>query len=82
MQEIYKNFLIPTEIRFDNLGLNTYRVTLEPFERGFGHTIGNALRRILISSMPGAAICSAQINGVMHEFSSQKALRKTWLSCL
>ncbi|MBM4211831.1 MAG: DNA-directed RNA polymerase subunit alpha [Gammaproteobacteria bacterium] len=76
MQEIYKNFLIPTEIRFDNLGLNTYRVTLEPFERGFGHTIGNALRRILISSMPGAAICSAQINGVMHEFSSAEGIKE------
>ena len=50
-------------------------MTLEPFERGFGHTIGNALRRILISSMPGAAICSA-LEGVMHEFSSAEGIRE------
>ena len=76
MQEIYKDFLIPSDIKFDDLGLNSYRVTLEPFERGFGHTVGNALRRILISSMPGAAICSAQIDGVMHEFSSSEGVKE------
>ena len=45
-------------------------VILEPLERGFGHTLGNALRRILLSSMPGCAILSAEIEGVLHEYST------------
>lgn len=76
MQDIYTDFLIPSEIKFDEVSSNTYRITLEPFERGFGHTIGNALRRILISSMPGSAICSATLEGVMHEFSSAEGIRE------
>ena len=44
------------------------RVSLEPLERGFGHTLGNALRRILLSSIPGHAIVEAQIEGVLHEY--------------
>ena len=45
------------------------KVALEPLERGFGHTLGNALRRILLSSIPGAAITECQIEGVLHEYS-------------
>lgn len=76
MQEIYSDFLIPSNINFDEVAFNTFRVTLEPFERGFGHTIGNALRRILLSSMPGSAICKANIDGVMHEFSSSDGIKE------
>jgi DNA-directed RNA polymerase subunit alpha len=43
---------------------------MEPFERGYGHTLGNALRRILLSSMPGAAVTEVKIAGVLHEYSS------------
>ena len=43
---------------------------LEPLERGFGHTLGNALRRILLSSMPGCAITEVEIDGVLHEYSA------------
>jgi DNA-directed RNA polymerase subunit alpha len=46
------------------------RIELEPFERGFGTTIGNSLRRILLSSLKGAAITSVKIDGVLHEFST------------
>jgi len=46
------------------------KVVLEPLERGFGHTLGNALRRILLSSMPGAAVAEVEIEGVEHEFST------------
>ncbi|NOY73088.1 MAG: DNA-directed RNA polymerase subunit alpha [Gammaproteobacteria bacterium] len=46
------------------------RVTLEPLERGFGHTLGNALRRILLSSLPGCAITEVQIENVLHEYST------------
>jgi hypothetical protein len=45
-------------------------VSIEPLERGFGLTIGNALRRILLSSLQGAAVTSIQIDGILHEFSS------------
>ena len=51
------------------------KITLEPFESGLGYTLGNALRRILLSSMPGAAVVEASIEGVDHEYSSLPGLR-------
>ncbi|HSJ47466.1 MAG TPA: DNA-directed RNA polymerase subunit alpha [Gammaproteobacteria bacterium] len=51
-------------------------VTLEPLERGFGHTLGNALRRILLSSMPGCAVTSVEIDGVLHEYSSMEGVQE------
>ena len=66
------SYLIPKskDLKIKDRGNNNIQITLEPFERGFGHTIGNALRRILLSSMPGAAITEAHIDGVMHEYST------------
>ncbi len=52
------------------------KVTVEPLEKGFGQTIGNSLRRILLSSIQGAAVTSIQIDGVLHEFSSIKGVRE------
>lgn len=52
------------------------RVVMEPFERGFGHTLGNALRRILLSSMPGAAPTEIAIDGVLHEYSTLEGVRE------
>jgi DNA-directed RNA polymerase subunit alpha len=52
------------------------RVVMEPFERGFGHTLGNALRRILLSSMPGAAPTEMIIEGVLHEYSTLEGVRE------
>ncbi|NLD33417.1 MAG: DNA-directed RNA polymerase subunit alpha [Clostridiales bacterium] len=46
------------------------RFTVEPLDRGYGHTLGNALRRVLLSSLPGAAVTSIQIEGIQHEFST------------
>src|SRR6186713_3720828 len=46
------------------------KVVMEPFERGFGHTLGNALRRVLLSSMPGYAPTEVRISGVLHEYSA------------
>jgi DNA-directed RNA polymerase subunit alpha len=46
------------------------KVVMEPFERGYGHTLGNALRRILLSSMPGCAATEVSIEGVLHEYST------------
>ena len=52
------------------------RIVAEPLERGYGMTLGNALRRILLSSLQGAAVTSMQINGVLHEFSSLQGVRE------
>jgi DNA-directed RNA polymerase subunit alpha len=58
------------------------KVTLEPLERGFGHTLGNALRRILLSSMPGAAITEAEIDGVLHEYSTIEGVQEDVIDIL
>ncbi|HCX33611.1 MAG TPA: DNA-directed RNA polymerase subunit alpha [Rhodocyclaceae bacterium] len=52
------------------------RVVMEPFERGYGHTLGNALRRILLSSMPGYAPTEVTIDGVLHEYSTLDGVRE------
>ncbi len=70
------DFLRPRAVKVQPLGANRARVTVEPFERGFGHTLGNALRRILLSSMPGAAIVEAEIEGVLHEYTSIEGVQE------
>ncbi len=64
------NLLKPKTINVEQLGVNRAKVTLEPFERGYGHTLGNALRRVLLSSMVGHAATEVTIAGVLHEYSS------------
>ncbi len=64
------NLLQPKAIQVEQLGHNRAKVTLEPFERGYGHTLGNALRRVLLSSMVGYAVTDVTIAGVLHEYSS------------
>lgn len=64
------NLLKPKAIHVEQLGVNRAKVTLEPFERGYGHTLGNALRRVLLSSMVGYAGTEVTIAGVLHEYSS------------
>ncbi len=58
------------------------RVTMEPFERGFGHTLGNALRRILLSSLPGHAATEVAIEGVLHEYSTLDGVREDMVDLL
>ena len=70
MQESNREFLKPNVISVENIDETHARVTLEPLERGFGYTLGNALRRILLSSLPGAAVTEVRIEGVQHEYSS------------
>jgi DNA-directed RNA polymerase subunit alpha len=76
MQDIYKEFLTPNNIQVQQLTPCVSRVVLEPLERGFGYTLGNALRRILLSSMPGAAITEVSIEGISHEYSSIDGVRE------
>src|SRR5215210_3878951 len=72
MQKGMRDFQIPTKTEVDKETLtSTYgRFTAEPFERGFGMTVGNSLRRVLLSSLTGAAVVSVKIEGVLHEFST------------
>ena len=64
------NLLKPKAINVEQLGPNRAKVALEPFERGYGHTLGNAIRRVLLSSMVGYAATEVTIAGVLHEYSS------------
>src|SRR5512135_3798854 len=69
-------FLKPRIVDVQNVSPYHAKVTMEPFERGFGHTLGNALRRILLSSMTGYAPTEAQIAGVVHEYSTVDGVRE------
>jgi DNA-directed RNA polymerase subunit alpha len=73
-----KGFQLPESIQFDSDTLtDTYgKFSAEAFERGFGTTIGNALRRVLLSSIEGAAVTSIRIPGVLHEFSTFKGVKE------
>jgi len=61
MQDSATEFMRPRAVNVQQINANHAKVTVEPFERGFGHTLGNALRRVLLSSMPGAAIVEVEI---------------------
>lgn len=69
-------FLKPRSIEVEAIGPNHAKVIMEPFERGYGHTLGNALRRILLSSMTGFAPTEVQITGVVHEYSTMNGVRE------
>src|SRR5713226_9542291 len=69
-------FLKPRIVDVQNVSPNHARVIMEPFERGYGHTLGNALRRVLLSSMPGHAATEVQIAGVVHEYSTLDGVRE------
>ena len=64
MQGSVTEFLKPRLVDIEQVSSTHAKVTLEPLERGFGHTLGNALRRILLSSMPGCAVTEVEIEGV------------------
>lgn len=74
--------LTPKVLKVQSDTLNHSRIVLEPLERGFGHTLGNALRRILISSMPGCAITEATIDGVLHEYSTIEGVKEDVVNIL
>jgi DNA-directed RNA polymerase subunit alpha len=75
-------FLKPSIVDIKKFSDTRTRVVLEPLERGFGHTLGNALRRILLSSMEGTAVTEAQIDGVVHEYSVIEGVQEDVLDIL
>ncbi|MEX1057790.1 MAG: DNA-directed RNA polymerase subunit alpha [Natronospirillum sp.] len=82
MQRFINDFLIPRHIEAQEISPNRAKVILEPLERGFGHTLGSALRRILLSSLPGAAIVEVEIDGVLHEYSALEGVKEDVLDIL
>jgi DNA-directed RNA polymerase subunit alpha len=76
------DLLKPTRVEVEKLDPRRARVTVEPLERGFGYTLGNALRRILLSSIPGAAIVESEIEGVLHEYSTIEGVQEDVIDIL
>jgi DNA-directed RNA polymerase subunit alpha len=82
MQGSVTEFLKPRLVDIEQISPTHAKVTLEPLERGFGHTLGNALRRILLSSMPGCAVTEVEIVGVQHEYSSKEGVQEDIIEIL
>lgn len=79
-----EEFLKPKFVKVEPISgsRNLARISLEPLERGFGHTLGNALRRILLSSMPGCAVTDVEIQGVLHEYTTIEGVQEDVLEIL
>mgnify|MGYP003331115967 CR=1 FL=1 len=75
-EEIVLDLLNPMVIKLESQNELHSKVSIEPFERGFGYTLGNAIRRVLLSSLPGYAITEAQIDGVLHEYTTIEGVQE------
>ena len=82
MQGSLPELLKPRVVNVQVISPKHAKVTLEPLERGFGHTLGNALRRILLSSIPGCAIVEAEVSGVLHEYSTIEGVQEDVIDIL
>jgi DNA-directed RNA polymerase subunit alpha len=84
MADAVSDFLKPRIVKVEPVdGSSSHaRISLEPLERGFGHTLGNALRRILLSSMAGCAVTEVEIQGVLHEYTTLEGVREDVLEIL
>ncbi|AFZ83314.1 DNA-directed RNA polymerase subunit alpha [Candidatus Kinetoplastibacterium blastocrithidii TCC012E] len=77
-----QDFLKPRVVEVEPISHNRAKIIMEPFERGYGHTLGNALRRILLSSMEGYAPTEVQISGIVHEYSTIPGVREDLIDIL
>lgn len=82
MQRAVTEFLKPRLVDVQQVGYQRAKVVLEPLERGFGHTLGNALRRVLLSSMPGCAVVEAYIDGILHEYTTKEGVQEDIIDIL
>ena len=82
MFDIVEEMLTPRTIEVDTVDQFYSRIILQPLERGFGHTLGNVIRRILLSSMTGCAAVEAQIEGVVHEYSTIEGVQEDVMDIL
>src|ERR1700752_3554881 len=76
------NVLRPRGIHVERIGTDRAKVVVGPMERGFGHPLGNALRRVLLSSIPGSAIVEVEIDGVLHEYTTLEGLQEDVIEVL
>ncbi len=76
MQVAAIQLLTPRVVDVREVGADTAKVVIEPLDRGFGHTLGNALRRVLLSSMPGCAVTEVEIEGVLHEYTTIEGVQE------
>ena len=72
----YTNLLRPDSVQIQRFSDNRVRVSIQPLEHGFGHTLGNAMRRVLFSAMTGAAVVEAKITNVLHEYSTLEGVQE------
>lgn len=82
MQSNLVNLIRPRLVEVNPIDRNSARIVIEPLERGFGHTLGNALRRVLLSSIPGCAVTAVTIDGVLHEYSTVEGVREDVIDIL
>ena len=82
MQYAVTEFLKPNLVEVQETGRNQARIVLEPLERGFGYTLGNALRRVLLSSMTGYAAVAARIEDVLHEYAAKEGVQEDIIDIL
>lgn len=72
----FSDILKPRRVDVEPINANCAKIIIEPLDRGYGHTLGNALRRVLLSSMPGCAVVEAEIQGVLHEYTTIEGVQE------
>jgi len=82
MPDTMKRLLVPRNIQVQEIGPCNAKIVLEPFERGMGHTLGNSIRRILLSFIPGCAATEVSIDGVLHEYSTIEGIKEDVIDIL
>src|SRR3989337_1119330 len=82
MTVAFNELLKPRRVEGHPINEFCAKISIEPLDRGFGHTLGNALRRILLSSMPGCAIVEVTIDGVLHEYSTIEGVHEDVIDIL
>ena len=75
-------FLKPNLVDIEMISKSKSKIIIQPLERGFGHTLGNALRRVLLSSMPGSAVTEVSIDNILHEYSTIDGVQEDVLEIL
>ncbi|MCG8325914.1 MAG: DNA-directed RNA polymerase subunit alpha [Thiotrichales bacterium] len=76
MSTSFSEILKPRRVDVDPINANSAKITIEPLDRGYGHTLGNALRRVLLSSMAGCAVTEVEIEGVLHEYTTIEGVQE------
>jgi DNA-directed RNA polymerase subunit alpha len=82
MENLSSNLLKPRVVEVQTISSNQAKIVIEPMERGFGHTLGNALRRVLLSAIPGCAVTEVQIEGVLHEYTTIEGVQEDVIDIL